>query len=120
MLPLQGVKVVEIGQNLAGPYASEILAMLGAEVVKVERPEGDDARAAGARPSTPASPPLLPCGQPQQAQRGAGPEGTKAALAWLRELPEETPDIVVQNMRPGSLEAMGPRRRGGAGADVRG
>ena len=47
MLPLQGVKVVEIGQNLAGPYAGEILAMLGAEVVKIERPEGDDARGWG-------------------------------------------------------------------------
>ena len=42
--PLAGIKVVEFGQNLAGPYAGQILAFLGAEVVKVERPEGDDAR----------------------------------------------------------------------------
>ena len=42
--PLEGIKVVEFGQNLAGPYAGQILAFLGAEVVKVERPEGDDAR----------------------------------------------------------------------------
>jgi len=42
--PLEGLKVVEFGQNLAGPYAGQILAFLGAEVVKVERPEGDDAR----------------------------------------------------------------------------
>jgi len=42
--PLQGIKVVEFGQNLAGPYCGQILAFLGAEVVKVERPEGDDAR----------------------------------------------------------------------------
>jgi formyl-CoA transferase len=42
--PLAGVTVVEFGQNLAGPYAGQILAFLGAEVVKVERPEGDDAR----------------------------------------------------------------------------
>ncbi len=42
--PLSGIKVVEFGQNLAGPYAGQILAFLGAEVVKVERPEGDDAR----------------------------------------------------------------------------
>ncbi len=53
MLPLAGVKVVEIAQNLAGPFASEILARLGADVVKVERPEGgDDARGWG--PPTPA------------------------------------------------------------------
>jgi len=42
--PLQGITVVEFGQNLAGPYAGQILAFLGAEVVKIERPEGDDAR----------------------------------------------------------------------------
>ncbi|MBX9946520.1 MAG: CoA transferase [Reyranella sp.] len=42
--PLAGIRVVEFGQNLAGPYCGQILAFLGAEVVKVERPEGDDAR----------------------------------------------------------------------------
>ena len=42
--PLAGIKVVEFGQNLAGPYCGQILAFLGAEVVKIERPEGDDAR----------------------------------------------------------------------------
>ena len=42
--PLEGIKVVEFGQNLAGPYCGQILAFLGAEVVKIERPEGDDAR----------------------------------------------------------------------------
>ena len=40
MLPLTGVTVVEIANNIAGPYAGYILAMLGAEVLKVERPEG--------------------------------------------------------------------------------
>ena len=42
--PLNGLKVVEFGQNLAGPYCGQILAFLGADVIKVERPEGDDAR----------------------------------------------------------------------------
>jgi crotonobetainyl-CoA:carnitine CoA-transferase CaiB-like acyl-CoA transferase len=41
---LDGIRVVEIGQALAGPMAGEVLAHLGADVVKVERPEGDDAR----------------------------------------------------------------------------
>ena len=44
MLPLEGVRVVEIAQNLAGPMVAEILAHMGADVIKVERPEGDDAR----------------------------------------------------------------------------
>lgn len=42
--PLEGIKVVEFGQNLAGPYCGQILAFLGADVVKIERPDGDDAR----------------------------------------------------------------------------
>ena len=46
--PLAGVRVVELGQVLAGPFAGAILADLGAEVVKVERIEGgDDARLMG-------------------------------------------------------------------------
>jgi formyl-CoA transferase len=44
MAMLDGIKVVELGQNLAGPYASQILGDLGAEVIKIEKPGGDDAR----------------------------------------------------------------------------
>ena len=44
MLPLEGIRVVEVAQNLAGPMAAEILAHMGADVINVERPEGDDAR----------------------------------------------------------------------------
>jgi crotonobetainyl-CoA:carnitine CoA-transferase CaiB-like acyl-CoA transferase len=48
MLPLTGIRVIELGQNLAGPYCGFILACLGAEVIKVERPGGgDDARGWG-------------------------------------------------------------------------
>ena len=51
MSPLAGLRVVEIAQNLAGPFAGQILAMLGAEVIKLERPEGgDDARGWGPPP----------------------------------------------------------------------
>lgn len=45
---LEGIRVVEIGQMLAGPFAGCIFADLGAEVVKIERPgQGDDARVMG-------------------------------------------------------------------------
>ena len=47
MLPLEGIRVIEVAQNLAGPYCGEILALLGADVIKVERPEGDDTRGWG-------------------------------------------------------------------------
>ena len=43
--PLDGVKVIELGQALAGPLAGVIMADLGADVIKVEKPDGgDDAR----------------------------------------------------------------------------
>ncbi|WP_353230488.1 CaiB/BaiF CoA-transferase family protein [Novosphingobium sp.] len=47
MTPLAGVKVVELARVLAGPWAGQTLADLGAEVVKVESPEGDDTRTWG-------------------------------------------------------------------------
>ena len=43
-LPLNGVKVVETAQGVSGPYAAKLLASLGAEVIKVELPEGDWSR----------------------------------------------------------------------------
>src|SRR3954454_9396371 len=47
-LPLEGVRVVDVTSSLAGPYCTEILAALGASVVKVEHPKcGDEARAWG-------------------------------------------------------------------------
>ena len=43
--PLTGIKVIEVGQAYAGPLAGSILADMGADVIKVEKPDGgDDAR----------------------------------------------------------------------------
>src|SRR5437879_13188715 len=44
MLPLEGIKVVAIEQAVAAPFCSSRLADAGADVIKVERPEGDFAR----------------------------------------------------------------------------
>ena len=55
-LPLQGIRVVEIGHSIAAPYGALVLAELGAEVIKVERPgHGDDARGWGAPVEGPAA-----------------------------------------------------------------
>lgn len=45
--PLAGLKVVELARILAGPWAGQTFADLGAEVIKVESPAGDDTRAWG-------------------------------------------------------------------------
>jgi crotonobetainyl-CoA:carnitine CoA-transferase CaiB-like acyl-CoA transferase len=104
-LPLAGITVLELAQNLAGPFAGETLARLGADVVKVERPDGgDDARGWG--------PPFL---------NGAGGvfhnvNGGKRSItldlrnpadaAWLKEYVRGV-DVVLQNMRPGALDSLG-------------
>ena len=42
--PLDGIVVVELGHSVAAPYAGQVLGDLGAEVVKIEKAAGDDAR----------------------------------------------------------------------------
>jgi len=44
---LEGIRVVEIGQAYSAPHGAEILGFLGAEVIKIERPAGDDTRTWG-------------------------------------------------------------------------
>ncbi len=48
-LPLHGLKVVELGHYIAGPFAARLLADMGAEVIKVEPPEGDPHRGWGSQ-----------------------------------------------------------------------
>ena len=47
---LPGVRVLDVGQGISGPYCAKILAQMGAEVIKVEPPEGDSARRMGPFP----------------------------------------------------------------------
>ena len=104
-LPLIGIRVIEIAQNLAGPYCAEILGHLGADVIKVERREGgDDTRGWG--------PPFL---------EGAGSSfhavnlGKRSVAVDLKDPAQvarllpliDQADVLVQNLRPGSMDALG-------------
>src|SRR5262245_2373219 len=105
MLPLTGVKVVEIANNVAGPYAGFILAALGADVVKIERPEGgDDARGWGPPfwRGTSATFQALNVNK-----RGVTLDLKQAAeVARIKVLLSEA-DVLVHNLRPGVLEGLG-------------
>jgi crotonobetainyl-CoA:carnitine CoA-transferase CaiB-like acyl-CoA transferase len=103
-LMLEGVRVVELGANLAGPVAGEILAHLGADVIKVERPEGDDARGWGPPFWKGTSPGFIAVNANKRAITVDLKD--KDAVAELIALIGEA-DVVVQNMRPGSLDALG-------------
>lgn len=103
LLPLAGVRVADFSSNMAGPYGAMILAQLGADVIKVEPPQGDDARA---------WPPFVDGMSLAHRHMGAGkramvidlkdPEGLKVALALIASC-----DVVLQSMRPGVAERIG-------------
>jgi crotonobetainyl-CoA:carnitine CoA-transferase CaiB-like acyl-CoA transferase len=104
MLPLTGVKVVEIANNIAGPYAGYVLSMLGAEVLKVERPEGDDARGWG--------PPFWKGTSATFQALNVNKRGVTLDLkdpeqvAWL-EARVKASDVLLHNLRPGVMEDLG-------------
>ncbi len=103
--PLAGITVIEIGQALAGPLAGVILADLGADVIKVEKPVGgDDARAWG----PPFSGDTSLYFHSQNRNKRSVTLDIKLAedVAALHRLAAGA-DILIQNLRPGVVEAMG-------------
>ena len=103
--PLAGIKILEIGQAYAGPLAGVILADMGAEVIKVEKPDGgDDARLWG--------PPFI---DGDSAMFRANNRNKKsitldiknpADIAALKALAKDA-DILIQNLRPGIVGECG-------------
>ena len=108
MNPLSGVKVVELARILAGPWAGQTLADLGAEVIKVEAPEGDDTRRWG--------PPFVDRdGDRAAAYFHATNRGKKSVTADFRK-PEDQDfvrdlirdaDILIENFKQGGLAKYG-------------
>jgi len=111
--PLAGLKVVELARVLAGPYAGQVLADLGADVIKVESPEGDGTRAWG--------PPWVERAGPDGKTRreaayyhscNRGKRSITADfrdaddLARVRELCRGA-DVLIENFKTGSLARFG-------------
>ncbi|RFU14122.1 CoA transferase [Rhodobacteraceae bacterium W635] len=106
--PLQGLKVVELARILAGPWAGQTLADLGAEVIKVESPVGDDTRQWG--------PPFIDrdgdrtaayfhsCNRGKQSVVAdfRTPEGQQAVRDMVAEA-----DILIENFKRGGLAKYG-------------
>jgi crotonobetainyl-CoA:carnitine CoA-transferase CaiB-like acyl-CoA transferase len=105
---LPGVRILDLGQGISGPYCTKILAHMGAEVIKVEPPEGDSARNMGPFPGDDPHPEKSGLFLAMNANKFgvtldlASSGGAKA----LRNLAASA-DIVVENPPPDSLEAHG-------------
>jgi crotonobetainyl-CoA:carnitine CoA-transferase CaiB-like acyl-CoA transferase len=103
--PLDGIKVLDLTRVLAGPYCTMMLADMGADVVKVERPgAGDDTRGYG--------PPFLNGESAYFMSINRNKRSLTLnlkrdkALAIMRRMLEMT-DVVVENFRPGTMESFG-------------
>lgn len=107
--PLAGLKVVELARILAGPWAGQVLADLGAQVVKVEAPQGDDTRTWG--------PPFVDDGDGRQSagyfhacNRGKSSVVADftdpADVAKIRALIADA-DVVIENFKVGGLAKYG-------------
>ncbi|MEP6965162.1 MAG: CoA transferase, partial [Polaromonas sp.] len=101
--PLDGLRILDFTRVLAGPLATALLADLGAEVIKIEPPQGDDYRAIGPMRNGESAlftvmnrnkkSLVLDLKQPQ-------------AVALVKELAERV-DVVVENFRPGVAHRLG-------------
>jgi crotonobetainyl-CoA:carnitine CoA-transferase CaiB-like acyl-CoA transferase len=104
--PLAGFTVVEIGHSVAAPYTGFILASLGAELIKVENPEGGDAARGWGPPFFAGSAPHFTAFN-RDKQSVSVDLRDAAQCAALRELILEKADAVICNLRAGAAEALG-------------
>jgi len=104
-LPLAGITICELGHSVAAPFAAQVLGDLGATVMKIEKPAGDDARRWG--------PPFWEGESAifQTLNRNKGSAALdlrdEAQRAALRAYILDSCDVVLQNMRPGQVEELG-------------
>jgi crotonobetainyl-CoA:carnitine CoA-transferase CaiB-like acyl-CoA transferase len=104
-LPLEGVTVIELGHSVAAPYAGEILGDLGADVIKIEKADGDDARKWAPPYWGEMSSTFLSLNRNKRSAV-VNLKDTNEQTA-LRRLILEQGDVVIQNLRPGTVEQFG-------------
>ena len=101
--PLTGLRAIELGSTVAGPFCARLLADFGCDVIKVEQAEGDAIRSLGHRHKGRS----LYNASIQRGKRNISIDlRTDAGQILTRRLCE-TADIVVENFRPGTLEGWG-------------
>lgn len=103
MLPLEGISVVDLSRNIAGPLCAMLLGDLGADVIKIERPDGGD-EARNHAESGGVSPYFGSLNRNKRSlqidlKTDRGAEVLDALLARS--------DVLVDNLRPGALERLG-------------
>jgi crotonobetainyl-CoA:carnitine CoA-transferase CaiB-like acyl-CoA transferase len=106
--PLDGIRVIELARILAGPWAGQTLADLGADVIKVEAPEGDDTRRWG--------PPFIEAGGEKTAAYFHATNRGKRSVTCDFRTPEgqdvvrrlvTDADVVIENFKVGGLAKYG-------------
>jgi crotonobetainyl-CoA:carnitine CoA-transferase CaiB-like acyl-CoA transferase len=105
MLPLEGVRVLDLSRVLAGPYATMMLADLGADVLKIEHPQrGDDTRHWGPPFAGSESAYFLSVNRNKRSASVdlKDPDG----LEKVKKLAASA-DVLIENMRRGALEKLG-------------
>jgi crotonobetainyl-CoA:carnitine CoA-transferase CaiB-like acyl-CoA transferase len=104
-LPLAGVRIADMSTVVFGPYCTQILADLGADVIKVEPEEGDSIRNVGTPPKTPLMGPVylrLNRGKRSVSWDMKSEKGKRAVRRLL-----ETSDVFIHNIRPDAIDRLG-------------
>jgi crotonobetainyl-CoA:carnitine CoA-transferase CaiB-like acyl-CoA transferase len=104
-LPLSGVRVLDLGRIYLGPWCGALLALAGAEVVKIEDPRGEPARAGQTGSTVPVA--MLNSNKRAITLDLKSPRGRELFLSLVHDA-----DVVVENFGPGTMERLG------LGADV--
>jgi crotonobetainyl-CoA:carnitine CoA-transferase CaiB-like acyl-CoA transferase len=101
--PLEGVRILELGQIIAGTYGSQVLSDLGAEVIKVEAPEGDIGRNPSVAPYKGLSGLFLTLNRNKQSIVINLKSATGRQVFYDL---VKVSDVVIDNFRPGVLERL--------------